>query len=237
MIPLRLSIIPLIWTFVSTSSALVFAGHPMIVDDASIVDDKACQIESWMDRNSESATFWILPACNFTGNLELTVGGAWTHKAGSTRNSQVELQGKTIFKSLVTNGWGLGLTAGALWHPRDTSNHRAYELYAYLPVSFSFKDDRVYVHGNLGWNRDSAKQANHLQWGVATEAEVIKPLYLFAEVFGQERGHPFFHFGFWYWIVADRVHVNAAYGNRFGASASANWFSIGISLFSVPFLP
>jgi hypothetical protein len=92
MILLRLSIIPLIWTFVSTSSVLVFAGHPMIVDDASIVDDKACQIESWMDRNSESATFWILPACNFTGNLELTVGGAGTHKAGSTRNTQVGLQ-------------------------------------------------------------------------------------------------------------------------------------------------
>jgi hypothetical protein len=67
-------IIALIWTFVSTSSVFVFAGHPMIVDSASIVDFKTCQLESWMERNSESATFWNLPACNFTGNLELTVG-------------------------------------------------------------------------------------------------------------------------------------------------------------------
>ena len=40
-----------------------------------------------------------------------------------------------------------------------------YGLYAYLPASFSFKDDRIIVHGNLGWNRDSADQVNHLAMG------------------------------------------------------------------------
>ena len=219
------SIIAVILTFLSISSVPLFAGHPMTTDDAAIVDDKACQVESWIDRNSESATYWILPACNFIGNLELTVGGAWTHKASSTRNSQVVIQGKTIIKSLNANGWGLGLVAGTLWHPKDSSK-RAYGLYAYLPASFSFKDDSIMVHGNLGWNRDSADQVNHLQWGVAAEAEVIKPLSLFAEVFGQERGHPSVQFGVWYWIVPGRMHVNAAYGNRFGAPGDAHWFSV-----------
>src|SRR4029453_13470307 len=111
-----------------------------------IVDDKTCQMESWMDRDSNDATYWILPACNFTGNFELTVGGAWAHKARRTQNAQVELQGKTVFKPLEANGWGLGLAAGTLWHPKEDSNHRAYELYAYLPASFSFRDDRIIVH-------------------------------------------------------------------------------------------
>ena len=238
LILLRLSrMVALVWAFISISSVALFAGQPMITDDASIVDDKTCQMESWMDRNFDSATYWILPACNFTGDFELTVGGAWTHKARSTRNTRVALQGKTIFKSLDTNGWGLGLAAGTLWHPKDDSNHRAYGLYAYLPASFSFQDDRILVHGNLGWNRDSADHLNHLQWGAATEVEMIKPLSLFTEVFGQERGHPLFHFGFWYWIVPERMHVNAAYGNRFGTPAGGYWFSVGLSLFSTPFLP
>jgi hypothetical protein len=227
--------IALLWPFLSTS--LAFAGHPMIVDDASIVDVKTCQFESWMDRDSKSATFWILPACNFTGNLELTVGGAWTHKAGSTRNTEVGLQGKTIFKSLDSNGWGLGLAAGALWHPKDNSNHRTYELYARLPVSFSFNDDRLLVHGNIGWNHNSADRENNLLWGVAAETEVTKPLFLFAEVFGRERGHPVFHFGFWYWIVPERLHINAAYGNRFGTPPDGYFFSVGFTMFTVPFLP
>jgi hypothetical protein len=110
----RLSIIVLMWMFTSISSISLYAGHPLIVDDASLVDAKACQLETWMERRSESATYWILPACNFTGNLELTVGGAWTYKARSTRNTGVVLQGKTIFKSLETNGWGFG---SSCWYP------------------------------------------------------------------------------------------------------------------------
>ena len=189
-----------------------------------------------MERTADGSTYWMLPACNFTGNLELTIGGAWTYKARSTRNSQVVLQGKTVFKPLETNGWGLGLAAGTLWHPQD-SNHRAYELYAHLPATLSFQDDRILVHGNLGWSRDSADRLNHLQWGAATELEVIKPLSVFTEVFGKERGHPSFQFGFWYWIVPERMHVNAACGNRFGTPADGYWFSVGLSLFSKPFLP
>jgi hypothetical protein len=133
------SLIAFILTFILISSVSLFAGHPLITDDASIVDAKACQLETWMDRRSESATYWILPACNFTGNLELTVGGAWTYKSHSTRNTGVVLQGKTIFKSLGTNGWGLGLAAGTLWHLKDNSSDRVYTLYVNLPASFRSK--------------------------------------------------------------------------------------------------
>ena len=233
----RLRLTVLIGTFISVPSVSLFAGHPLVTDDARIVDGKACQIESWMERSSERSTYWVLPACNFTGNLELTVGGAWTREDHGTRNSEVVLQGKSIFKSMDTNGWGLGIAAGTLWHPRDNSNHRDYGLYAYLPASISFEDDRIIIHGNLGWNRDSAEQASHLQWGLATEMEIIKPLSLFAEVFGKEQGHPSFQFGFWYWIVPDRVQVNTAYGNCFGTPGGGYWFSVGFSLFSVSFLP
>jgi hypothetical protein len=73
--------------------------------------------------------------------------------------------------------------------------------------------------------------------GVATEAEVIKPLSLLAEVFGQERGQHSFQFAFWYWIVPERVQVNAAYGNRFGTLAGGYWFSLGFTPSSVAFLP
>jgi hypothetical protein len=237
LIVLLLGISVLTCMFISISSVSSYAGHPLIVDDVGIVDAKACQLETWMDRRSESATYWVLPACNFTGNLELSVGAAWTYKSHSTRNTGVVLQGKTIFKPLETDGWGLGLVAGTLWHLKDNSNDRAYTLYANLPASFSFEDDRIIVHGNLGWNHDSAEKRSHLDWGIATEAAVTKSLYLFAEVFGQERGHPFFHFGFWYWVVPERMQVNAAYGNRFGTPSRGYWFSVGFSLFSVPFLP
>jgi hypothetical protein len=93
------------------------------------------------------------------------------------------------------------------------------------------------VNGNLGWIRNSAERVNHLDWGISAQAEVTKPLYLFAEVFGQERGHPPLQFGFWYWIVFERVQVAATYGNRFGTPPNGYRFTVGLSLFSRPFLP
>ena len=61
-----------------------FAARPMITDDARTVDAKACQVESWVRTNHGSREYWALPACNLTGNLELTFGGARTADATGT---------------------------------------------------------------------------------------------------------------------------------------------------------
>jgi hypothetical protein len=93
------------------------AARPMITDDARIVDAKACQLESWIKKNPDSTEIWALPACNFTGNLELTLGGATTREAGRTHTTDVVMQGKTLFKAMDTNGWGIGLAAGTVRLP------------------------------------------------------------------------------------------------------------------------
>jgi hypothetical protein len=80
------------------------AARPMITDDARIVDAKVCQLESWVKKTPDSTETWALPACNFTGNLELTLGGALTREDGQTRTTDVQAQGKTIFKPLEVNG-------------------------------------------------------------------------------------------------------------------------------------
>jgi len=37
--------------------------------------------------------------------------------------------------------------------------------------------------------------------------------------------------------VPDRVQLDATYGNRNGGGTGERWFSIGLRLLSVPFLP
>ena len=73
-------------------------ARPMITDDARTVDAYACQVESWVRTNQGSREFWALPACNFTGNLELTLGGSRTGDALGSETSDVILQGKTLLK-------------------------------------------------------------------------------------------------------------------------------------------
>jgi hypothetical protein len=209
------------------------AARPMIVDDARTVDAKACQLESWVKKNPDSTETWALPACNFAGNLELTLGGAATRKAGNTQTTDVVMQGKTLFKTLEPNGWGIGLAAGTVRHLlADTRDG-----YAYVPTSFSFRDDAAVVHTNLGWLREGETRHNRLTWGVGTEARLAERTWLIAETFGQNQGKPFHQLGLRHWLVPDRVQLDATYGNRNGGGNGERWFSIGLRLLSVPFLP
>ncbi len=213
----------------------VQAARPMVTDDARIVDAKACQLESWIKGNRDSTEYWALPACNFTGNLELTFGGALTREDGRTRTTDVVMQGKTLFKPLDTNGWGIGLAAGMVRHPQADAGTR--DWYAYVPASFSFRDDAVVVHTNLGWLREGEIRRDRLTWGLGTEARFAERTWLIAETFGQNQGKPFYQLGLRHWLVPARVQLDATYGNRTGGGSNERWFSIGLRLLSPSFLP
>ena len=218
------------------ATQVAHSARPMITDDARTVDSKACQVESWVRFNRESTEYWALPACNFTGNLELTFGGSRTHfkeDDGGTRATDIVLQGKTVFKPLEPNGWAVGLTMGGMRHPAA----RAYDAYAYVPASFSFKDDRVVLHTNLGWLHEGERRRHRMTWGLGSETQLSERAYLVAETFGQNQGRPLYQAGIRFWIVPNHVQVDTTYGNRFGHGTAERWISVGLRLLSVPFLP
>jgi hypothetical protein len=210
-----------------------WAARPMITDDARLVDAKACQVESWVRHNRDSTEFWALPSCNFTGNLELTLGGARTREAGRTQTTDVQAQGKTLLRHLDTNGWGLGLAAGTIGHP----DGRSRDVYGYVPASFSYLDDRIVLHTNLGALRNGEERRTHLTWGLATETQLASRTWLIAEIFRQGEGAPFHQLGLRHWIVPNRVQVDATYGNRIGGPGGESWFSLGLRLLTPSFLP
>lgn len=209
------------------------AARPMITDDARIVDAKACQLESWAKKNQGSTEFWALPACNFTGNLELSLGGAVTRENGHTRTTDVMVQGKTLFKPMDANGWGIGLAVGSVQHRQAHTR----DWYAYVPTSFSFRNDQLFFHTNVGWQREGETGRNHLTWGLSTEARLTERTWLIAETFGQNQGKPLHQVGLRHWLVPDRVQIDATYGDRNGGGTGERWLSIGLRLLSLPFLP
>lgn len=217
---------------------VVHAARPMITDDARIVDAKACQLESWVKKNPDNTEIWALPACNFTGNLEVTLGGALGKDATGTRTTDVVLQGKTIFKPLEPNGWGMGLAVGIVRHPAiHTDANLIGNLYAYVPVSFSFRDDRFVLHTNLGWLHEKVEHKDRMTWGIGSETQLTKNTWFIAEGFGQNQGKPFYQVGFRHWLILNHLQIDTTYGNRAGSSMEERWFSIGLRLLSAPFLP
>lgn len=214
------------------------AARPMVTDDARIVDAKACQVESWARRNQDSTEYWAQPACNFTGNLELSLGAAKGKDDHGTRTTDVVLQAKTLFKPLEPDGWGWGLAVGNVRHPAiHTSSNLVGDLYAYVPATFSLRSDRLLVHTNIGWLHEREARRHRMTWGLGTEAQWSASSWLIAEVFGQNQGKPFYQVGLRYWLVPDHVQVDTTYGNRAGSGTQERWFSIGLRLLSPAFLP
>ena len=220
----------------------MYAARPMITDDARIVDAKSCQVESWMRVNQGSREHWALPGCNFTGNLEVTFGGARTLDATGAHMSDVVLQGKTLFKTLETNGWGTGLAVGVIRHPNQTG-HSIGEIYTYIPTSFSLLSDKVIVHSNVGALHNTNTHGTRATIGLGTEVALTGNTWIVAESFKQKEGRPFFQAGVRHWIVPNRVQIDATFGDRIGFNGQGDfgknerWFSIGLRLLSPAFLP
>ena len=213
--------------------SLSWAARPMITDDARLVDAKACQVESWVRRNRDSTEFWALPSCNFSGNLEITLGGTRTREGGRTETTDAVAQGKTLFRPLTTDSWGAGLALGTVGHP----DGRRRDVYAYVPASFSYLRDRVVLHTNVGVTHFGERHRTHATWGLGSETQLASRTWLIAETFSQGEGAPFHQVGLRHWIVPNHVQIDTTYGNRNGRGTQERWFSIGLRLLTPAFLP
>ena len=217
-----------------TLTSLAQGGQPMITDDARIADPHTCQLEGWAVKTRNDTQYWVMPICNFTGNLELSMGMARTRQNSETHTTQQVFQAKTLLKPLETNGWGIGFSTGVTRYPQvHTANQ---EWFANVPLSLSFNDDRFVLHTNLGWLREHETRRHRLTWGIGTETEITKKTSFIAETFGQNQGSPFYQVGIVYWLIPDRVQIDTTYGDRFARNSEQRWFSFGLHFFSASFL-
>lgn len=208
----------------------VWAARPFVTDDARLTTAGSCQVESWTRVYADSREFWALPACNPTGNLEFTLGGgrAWPEGGPSTVDEVFQL--KTLFKPPAVNDWSLGLAVGTVRHPEiHPGPNQLGNTYAYLPLSWSLRDDRVVLHANLGWLRDKASGRDSQTWGVGAEFQLGSPrLALVAETFGDDRNRPWWQTGVrWFW-VPNLLQLDATVGQQAGGDTASRWLSLGL---------
>jgi len=204
------------------------AARPFVTDDARLTTAGSCQLESWMRVYSDSQEFWALPACNPTGNLEVTMGGMMANNSDASRTTDYVLQFKTLFKTLETNGWGLGLAVGTLHHPDTKAGPNQFgNGYAYLPLSLSFHDDKIIVHGNLGWLRDAATRQDITTWGVGAEFQADSRLLLIAESYGDDQSHSYWQTGIRYSVIPNLFQLDTTTGQQF-IGGSNRWISFGL---------
>ena len=206
-----------------------WAARPFVTDDARLTTGGSCQLESWTRLYEGSSEFWALPACNPTGNLEITLGGgrASYKETGSTDDYVLQL--KTLFKPLTTNGWGWGLGVGRVEHPEIAPGpNQMGNTYVYLPFSASLAQDRFFVHANVGWLRDKASNQDRNTWGLGGEYYPQPRLALIAESFGDDKTQPYWQTGLRYSMIPNLFQLDVTTGRQYGGTSASRWLSFGL---------
>jgi hypothetical protein len=218
---------------------LALAGRPLSTEDASTLDDKACQLESWVDRTRGNVTaFFFAPACGYAG-VEWQAGAARTREGGRSATSAAFVQGKHAFRSVDDGAWGVGLVAGLVRALDREVRSDWGDPYLIVPVSFGLGEDketRALLHLNLGTTRNRAEGRNLTLWGVAVEKPVGARLALLAEVFGENSRNPFVRAGGRYALL-EGFDVDLTWVARSGGEREDRFWSLGFHWEAEGFLP
>jgi hypothetical protein len=208
-----------------------YAAGAMNVDDAQVLGANKCQLETWGKFNRDGTERWLNPSCNLTGNLEVSWGNAWQRDAAGLYVASSQLQGKTVFREMSANSYGIGLLGGVARQTDsddDGGRRRSWNYYSKLLASFSFKDDDVLLHTNLGFNRLGKEQTTRLTWGVGNETRLLERLSFIGEVFGENKGKPSYQAGIRATLVPEYVELDLTYGNVFGADTRGRYVVLGL---------
>ena len=210
-------------------SGLAHAGRPLSTEDASTLDDKACQLESWADRTRGNATaFSFVPACALLG-VEWQAGATRIREGGRDATAATFVQGKHAFRSVDDGDWGIGLVAGLTRYLQRESKNGWGDPYVIVPVSFGLgadKETRALLHLNVGTTRVRDEGRNLTLWGVALEKPASERLTLLGEVFGENTRDPFGRVGGRYTLF-ERFDVDLTWVTRFGGVKEDQYWSLG----------
>jgi hypothetical protein len=218
------------------AGASAHAARPFVTDDARIVDPEGYQIETFVKRQRtvSEREFWFLPAHNpgeklLGGRVELTLGGIWARSVPMGDSRAVVAQAKTLLKPLETNGSGYALTLGVL--RLSPSGEESAETNPYVNGigSFSFADDRVVLHTNLGARRDAGAGLTRGTWGAGAEITLAERLYAIVEAYGERGEKPTRHLGLRFWVVPRRLQIDSTLGFQ-GSDPTRRFYTTGLRL-------
>jgi hypothetical protein len=205
------------------------AARPFVTDDARLTTSKSCQVESWSRLYKNSTEIWALPACNTTGNFEVTAGMGLAKPKDTATTQDYVIQAKSLARELATNDWGWGFALGRVNHPDITSGPKLQgNTYAYIPISISSMNDRVVFHVNMGWVKENTTQENLKTFGLGTEIQASNRFLMIAETFGDNKSSPYWQTGFRYSIIPNFFQIDTTIGRQISGDLNTRWISFGL---------
>jgi hypothetical protein len=231
-VPAALAVLPA----TAAAAACPAAAQQFVVDDASIPEARACQVEAWWGE----AEAWVLPSCHLLPATELTLGVIHMDAGFGSRDLQAVVEAKRMFRDADALGWGWSVAAGfALPVERG---HAPTGAYAYVPTSFSLARVPAVLHLNLGWGFERENHGDHAHdhhgvlWGVRGDLEASGRLTLIGELFGLSGDGAELQVGLRTTLVSDRLALDLSRGFHLSRNEDGLGFQVGVAWTPGPIL-
>ena len=212
------------------------AGQPLATDDAAVVIPKTCQFEAWTVETRHSREYWALPACNFTGNLELAAGGARVHPDADQSSSLIALQAKTVLLPADNRSWSLGVVGGGMRDTGAPHGGSAFQTFYAKGLASWYPRNDLEIDFNLG-AANAYGSGTFALAGAAIQYSIVSKLQLLAEVFRDEPGPSKYQIGARWIVIKDRFEAYISYENLFQGPSDGWSAVVGIRLQTPKFLP
>lgn len=195
------------------------AGRPFSTEDASVLEAKECEVESYLTHATARNTptqrgWWAQPSCGVGLHTQLAIGGGQVTAAGDSIAS-LALVGKTALRELSDSqtGFAVAYAATGARLPGQSFRHESTALAAVASTPIE-KD--LLLHGNLGWNRAKSEGVNATTWALALERTgAVERLDLGLEIYGDNRtSGAFLGIGARYAIRPESFFVDFSYARQ-----------------------
>lgn len=216
---------------------VIYAARPMITDDGAVTESGACQLETWGIWAKDSNEYWALPACGFSHNIEISMGGAFGDDAVDRYlrewGSRQFLFGlKKIFGDLdsaESSYFSYGIAIGNAYNFKRASGRN--DHYAYLIASKALFDSRLILHTNIGYKLLRNTIEHHAyNAGFGFEWIIVPRFSLIGESFAERFEKLKYQAGFRIWLVPNHLQLDSTYGNAF--RGQDYFVSLGVRIIS-----
>lgn len=225
------------------TGAQALAGRPMVTDDASLVEQGACQLQDWNVWARDEGVASLTLGCNPFGNTELTLGAgrATGDAAAGLGSATVPLwQVKQLLRGYDDQSAGFALALSGARDPRVYDSGIGSVALSGI-TTVPLHGDALLADLNLGAlsRRDGAGAARRLRalWGIGLDGQLAGPLRVSVESFGIGGDTPRWQAGLLYPLLPGQLQLDFSVGSAFGRFAASREWALGLVFVTPRFLP
>ncbi|MFJ9451096.1 hypothetical protein [Herbaspirillum sp. NPDC101397] len=214
--------------FCAAASSSAHAGRPMATDDAAVLDEGACQLETWTEHSSALNTSWLNPSCNPFGSTEFALGAAHQQdrRDSSANTALMSWQVKHLLRTYDDQQTGFAIATGGQHARASGDNETFIKGIATLPL----QGENLLAHLNAGGIRQRDQRGGNYRgtWGMALDAEVSAGTRVSIETFGVTSTGTNWQLGLRRELIPDRLQLDASIGSPFGRWPQGRIVTLGL---------